>query len=171
MSDTTEAPTADIAKLADLTRDIRVAMMTTFPPGRQPHSRPMYTTGVDAKSFDGTLWFMSHAESIKNDELSENPAILLTYAAPDKNRYVVVYGAGRAERNPEKARELWSVHAKGWFPGGPDDPSLTLIRCEVQSAEYWDGPTKTSYFLSLLSAVATGTTPKTTGEHGKVSGR
>ncbi len=171
MSQTTKNSAADITRLADLTRDIRVAMMTTFPPGRQPHSRPMYTTGVDPKNFDGTLWFMSHVDSVKNDELAENPAVLLTYAAPDKNRYVVVYGTARVERNPAKAKELWNIHAKGWFPGGPDDPTLTLIRCEIASAEYWDGPSNTSYFLSLLKAVATGSTPQTTGEHGKVAAR
>ncbi|HVJ85086.1 MAG TPA: pyridoxamine 5'-phosphate oxidase family protein [Caulifigura sp.] len=171
MSSTNENTAADITKLADLARDIRVAMMTTFPPGRQPHSRPMYTTGVDPRTFDGTLWFMSHVDSVKNDELAQNPTVLLTYAAPDKNRYVVVYGTARVEKNPQKAKELWNVHAKGWFPGGPEDPSLTLIRCEVTSAEYWDGPAPTSYLLSLLKAVATGTKPQTTGEHGKVTGR
>jgi general stress protein 26 len=169
MSAITEQPLADVTKLAELTRDIRVAMMTTFPPGRSPHARPMYTTGVDPATFDGTLWFMSHADSVKNDELVENPAILLTYAAPDRNRYVVVYGTGSVERNPAKAKELWNVHAQGWFPGGPDDPSLTLIRVEVANAEYWDGPSNTSYFLGLLKAVATGTKPKTNGEHGKVA--
>jgi len=166
-----ENATADITKLADLTRDIRVAMMTTFPPGRQPHSRPMYTTGVDPKTFDGTLWFMSHIDSVKNDELAENSAVLLTYAAPDKNRYVVVYGSASIVKDAAKAKELWNVHAKAWFPGGPDDPSLTLIRCEVSSAEYWDGPSTTSYLLSVLKAVATGTRAQTTGEHGKVAGR
>jgi general stress protein 26 len=161
-------PHSDISKLAELTREIRVAMMTTFPHGRAPHARPMYTTGVDSKTFDGTLWFMSHAESAKNDELQQNPAVLLTYAAPDKNRYVAISGNARVERNPAKAKELWNVHAKAWFPEGPEDPTLTLIRVEVTSAEYWDGPSMTSYLFSMVKAMATGTRAQTTGEHGTV---
>ena len=54
-----EEPEHDIHKLAELISDIRVAMLTTFPPGGKPHARPMYTQALDAKTFDGTLWFMS----------------------------------------------------------------------------------------------------------------
>lgn len=168
MNTSSENTTSDISKLAELTRDIRVAMMTTFPPGRAPHARPMYTTGVDPKTFDGTLWFMSHAESVKNDELATNSAVLLTYAAPDKNRYIAISGKADVVRDPAKAKELWNVHAKAWFPGGPEDSSLTLIRVEVGDAEYWDGPSQTSYLLSVLKAVVTGTKAQTTGEHGVV---
>lgn len=165
-----EHTSSDLSKLVELTRDVRVAMMTTFPPGKPPHARPMYTTGLDPKSFDGTLWFMSHVESVKNDELAANPAVLLTYAAPDKNRYVAVSGKARVVRDPAKAKELWNVHAKAWFPGGPDDPSLTLIGVEIQSGEYWDCPSNTSYLLSVFKAVVTGTKASTTGEHGTVKG-
>jgi general stress protein 26 len=159
----------DISKLAELIKDIRVAMLTTFPEGEaQAHSRPMYTQTVDPETFDGTLWFMTDAKSGKVHELADNSHVLLTYSAPDKNRYVVVNGTGRAERNPAKARELWNIHAKGWFPDGPTDASLLLIEVRVDSAEYWDGPSNTSYMLSLLKAVVTGQKVQTKSDHGKV---
>ncbi|QDU28197.1 Pyridoxamine 5'-phosphate oxidase [Anatilimnocola aggregata] len=156
----------DIDRLAELISDIRVAMLTTFPSGGKPHARPMYTQEIEAEDFDGTLWFMTDAESLKIAELAANPAVLITYAAPSKNRYVVVTGTAHSEHNPEKAHELWNIHAKGWYPNGPDDPSLALIRVQVASAEYWDGPSNTSYLLNLLTAVVTGTRVSTTGKHG-----
>ncbi len=168
MKTTHDAKADDISRLVELTRDIRVAMLTTFPSGRPPHARPMYTTGLEAETFDGVLWFMSGADSVKNDELRQNPDVLLTYAAPESNRYVAVYGTARVEKNPDKARELWNVHAKAWFPEGPDDPNLTLIAVTVQSAEYWDGPSHVSYLLHLLKAVATGNPPEVSGQHGRV---
>lgn len=156
----------DIHKLAELISDIRVAMLTTFPPGKRPHARPMYTQKLDTENFDGTLWFMTDAESVKVAELITNPQVLITYAAPTKNRFVVVTGTARSEWNPEVAHELWNIHAKAWYPDGPDDPHLALIRVQVASAEYWDGPSQTSYFLNLLSAVVRGKRMETTGRHG-----
>ena len=164
-----EDPDHDIAKLAELISDIRVAMLTTFPRGRKPHSRPMYTQALDSQHFDGSLWFMTDAESLKVAELETNPEVLITYAAPNKNRFVVVTGEARAERNPEKARELWNIHAKGWYPDGPDDPNLALIRVQASSAEYWDGPSNTSYLLNLFTAVVRGTRVQTTGKHGTLN--
>jgi general stress protein 26 len=164
-----EEPEHDIHKLAELISDIRVAMLTTFPPGGKPHARPMYTQALDAKNFDGTLWFMTDAESLKVEELEINPNVLITYAAPNKNRYVVVTGQARSEHNPDKARELWNIHAKGWFPNGPDDPNLALLRVTVSSAEYWDGPSNTSYLLNLVAAVVSGTRVQTNGKHGTLN--
>lgn len=164
----TEVVEQDIAKLVELISDVRVAMLTTFPRGGKPHARPMYTQQLDAEHFDGTLWFMTDAESVKVAELDANPDVLITYSAPSKNRYVVVTGQARAEHNPEKARELWNIHAKGWYPDGPEDPNLALIRVHATSAEYWDGPSNTSYLLNLFTAVMSGTRVETTGKHGKL---
>jgi general stress protein 26 len=40
------------------------------------------------------------------DELGEHDHVLLTYADPSKNRYVVVTGSAEAVHDPAKAREL-----------------------------------------------------------------
>ncbi|CAN5832406.1 hypothetical protein BH11PLA1_BH11PLA1_01700 [soil metagenome] len=159
---------SDTAKLAELIKDVRVAMFTTFPAGSAPHTRPMYTQRIEPAAFDGTLWFMAATDSPKLRELVDNSRTLITYAAPDKNRYIAVLASASPERNAEKARELWTIHAKGWWPGGPTDPSLTLIRANIESAEYWDGPSNTSYMFNLLKAVATNSHIKLGGEHGSV---
>lgn len=157
----------DFLKLAELIRDVRVAMLVTFPVGaKHPQARPMYTQGVDPNTFDGTLWFMTSVDSAMVAEIERNPTVLLTYSEYGKNRFVSVVGQAHIEHNPAKASGLWNVHAKGWFPGGPDDPNLRLIRVQTESAEYWDGPTKPSYMLSLLKAVVTGERVETSGEHG-----
>ena len=149
-------------------------MLTTFPVGpgfsgkAAPHCRPMYTQKVDPKTFDGTLWFMTNAASANVSEIAENSAVMITYADQGKNHYVAVSGNARAVRNPQKARELWNVHAKGWFPDGPADASLMLLEVRVESAEYWDGPSSASYFLSLMKAVATGTRVQAKTEHGEI---
>jgi general stress protein 26 len=161
----------DMDTLARLIRDVRVAMLVTR--GSQgPHARPMYTQKIeDARTgagFDGTLWFMTDAGSAKVTELLADPAVMVIYSAPDKNRFVAVYGAAAPETNPDKARELWNIHTQGWWPGGPDEPGLVLLRVRVERAEYWEGPSNAAYMLRLLRAVAVGERVDVKSEHGTV---
>lgn len=170
--------TGDPAKFIELIKSVRVAMFTTFPADGAGahtglHTRPMYTQKLDAPDasspnrFDGNLWFMTDDASQKLRELHDDQRVLITYADEGKNIYVSVYGRASAERNPEKANQLWNIHAKGWWPGGPDDPRLMLIRVAVESVEYWDGPSNASYMLNLLKAVAKGERIHLESHHGQ----
>ena len=57
----------DTAKLGELIKDIRVAMLTTVDNEGRLHSRPMATQQTE---FDGTLWFFTDSDSVKVHELS-----------------------------------------------------------------------------------------------------
>ncbi|MGH7244613.1 MAG: pyridoxamine 5'-phosphate oxidase family protein [Phycisphaerales bacterium] len=46
---------------------------------------------------------------------------------------------------------------KAWWPSGPDDPSIAIIRVHVESAEYWDGPSNTLFTLQVIKSLVTGT--------------
>lgn len=183
--------TTDPTKLVELIKKVRVAMFVTFPNTAQDvgigtaalnaghaglHARPMYTQKLEAPDadspnrFTGELWFMTDASSTKVRELEQDQQVLINYSDEGKNVYVAVYGVASVERNPQKAQELWNVHAKGWWPGGPEDPNLVLIRVRVHSAEYWNGPSNTSYMLNLLKAVVSGDRVKLEGEHGEFKG-
>lgn len=162
-------------KLAELIADVRVCMMqTAYAAGSERHSefplhiRPMYTQKLNPESFDGTLYFFTDASSEKVQELKQNANCLLTYASPSSNRYVVILGSGSCERDPAKAAELWNVHAKGWWPEGPTSKELTVVRVEVDAAEYWDGPSSIAYAFNLLKAVVTKERIGTYGDHGEV---
>lgn len=162
-----------LQKLAELIADVRVAMLYTMPTtsdGSLAHVRPMYTQSVAPATFDGELWFMTGAGSQKVDEIARDSRVVVTYAAPGKNRYVAIHGTASCEQNPTVARELWNVHAKGWWPEGPDSPDLRLIRVHVDRAEYWDGPSNVAYMLDLARAVVTGDRVRPGGEHGTISG-
>ena len=153
----------DNQKLLTLIKDIRVAMMTTFTADGGLHTRPMWTQNPDDAE-PGTLWFMTQLDSAKVQELEARPVIHVTYSDLGSNNYVSVRGAGDVVRDPERIKEMWNIHAKAWFPNGPDDPNLGLIRVRTEHAEYWDGPSKPAYALSLLKAVVTGERPYG-GEH------
>ena len=53
-----------------------------------------------------------------------------------------------------------------WFPKGPDDPAICLIRVGVESAEYWDAPAASwVYAYGYVKARLTGEPPHNVGEN------
>jgi general stress protein 26 len=146
--------TEAISKLGEMIKDINVAMLTTAMPEGTLRSRPMVTQQT---KFDGDLWFFTGASTPKAHEIEDDQHVNLSYAAPDDNRYVSVSGRATLVRDRQKAEELWKPMYKAWFPGGLDDPDLSLIKVSVEQAEYWD--TSSNAFVHLVGftkAVATG---------------
>ena len=156
---------AAVQKLGAMIKDIEVAMLTTVDADGTLRSRPMVTQKTD---FDGDLWFFTRADSAKVDEVRRAEQVNLSYAAPDKQRYVSVSGTARLVRDRAKAEELWHPLLKAWFPGGLDDPDLALLKVSVERAEYWDSPSSTVvHLVGFVKALATGQ-PYTPGENQKV---
>ncbi|WP_313455938.1 pyridoxamine 5'-phosphate oxidase family protein [Stenotrophomonas sp.] len=157
--------TEQIKQLAELIRDVDIAMFTTTGVDGRLYSRPLGTQQVE---FDGDLWFATAADSPKVAEISLNPKVNVAYASPSKNTYVSVAGTARIVDDRAKVEELWSPAMKLFFPGGKDDPNLRLIHVRAESAEYWDGPgTLLGKALSfVLSAVSD--EPAALADSGKV---
>lgn len=126
-----------IKQLAELIRDVDIAMFTTVGMDGRLFSRPLGTQEVE---FDGDLWFATGADSPKVAEISANPRVNVAYASPSGNTYVSVSGTARVVHDRAKIEQLWSPAMKVFFPGGKDDPNLRLIHVSAESAEYWDGP-------------------------------
>lgn len=124
-----------IEKLRDLIKDIDFAMLTTISSDGTLHSRPMSTQEAE---FDGDLWFFTSADTQKASEIQQDQTVNVSYAAPDKHRYVSVSGKAALVNDREKMKTLWSPVYKVWFPDGLDDPQLRLLKVSVDKAEYWD---------------------------------
>lgn len=127
---------ANIRKLAELIREVDIAMLTTVAPTGHLVSRPLGTQRVE---FDGDLWFAVGCDSGKVAEIAANPHVNVAYAAPARDVYVSVAGRASVVRDRAKVDEFWAPSMQAFFPGGKDDPNLCLIRVEADSAEYWDG--------------------------------
>jgi general stress protein 26 len=156
-----------LAKLRELIGDINIAMFTTVATDGTLRSRPMATLQVEA---NGAFWFFTADDSPKVEEIYDNRQVSLAYAAREKQSYVSVSGLARLLRDPAKTRELWTPMAKIWFPKGPDDPRLALIRVEMSAAEYWDSPSgKMVLLIGLAKLALTGHPPDKLGENVKVS--
>ena len=122
-------------KLNDLIRDARVAMLTTVGADGSLRSRPM----IACRGEEGGLWFFTHAGDAKVGEALTHPRVNVCYADPGRGRYVSVCGTAELVGDRETMRRLWHEEARAWFPRGPEEPDLALLRVRVDHAEYWDG--------------------------------
>jgi general stress protein 26 len=155
-----------IEKLGEMIEGIKVAMLTTREPDGVLRSRPMMTQQVE---FDGDLWFFTSASAPKSVELQNDHHVNVSYADPGDQRYVSVSGMASLVRNPDKIRDLWNPLFKAWFPDGPDDPDLALIKVKVEQAEYWDSSSgKMVQLAGFVKALATGERLENAGDNQKL---
>jgi general stress protein 26 len=157
--------TGDLAQLLQIISDIRIALLTTVSREGQFHTRPIQTLKIEA---DATLWFFTDWSSPKVAELDRDVRVGLGYADPTKNVYAALSGEAHLIRDPQKAKELWSIEQRAYYPKGPDDERLALLRVAVLHAEYWIAPGRTSYLIAALRASVTGVPAEVIGEDHKV---
>jgi general stress protein 26 len=142
-----------IARLNELMQEIKFAMLTTVEPDGTLRSRPMATQQVE---FDGDLWFFTQADAPKVDEIEREHQVNVSYALPDKQRYISVSGVAQLVRDRAKMAELWNETLKIWFPNGIDDPNVALLKVRVYQAEYWESSsTGVGRMIDFVKALAT----------------
>lgn len=168
---TTQSPTPEmmqdnIKRLGKMIQGIRVAMLTTLDPDGVLRSRPMATQEVE---FDGRLWFFTGKQSGKVTAIQNEQHVNVAYASPDDNRYVSIAGRASVLRDEKKIRELWTPAMRAWFPKGVDDPDISLIAVDVESAEYWESPSSTIvHLVGFTKAMLTGRRYDASENHGRL---
>lgn len=156
----------DFAKLCELIREIRMALLTTVDRDGHFHTRPVQTLQVEA---DRTLWFFTDWSSSKVDELRRDARVSLGYADPVNHVYVAVSGSASLSRDVQKAKQLWSIEQRAYYPEGPGDERLALLGVHIERAEYWIAPGRTSYLVAAVAAAVTGTPAGVIGENRKIT--
>jgi general stress protein 26 len=144
------------------------AVLTTLDDEGKFHSRPMAIAEIDE---GGDLIFFTDQGSPKAKEIKENAQVAVSCQNGWKDT-VVLRGTASVFRDAAKAKKLWRKTFQTWFPGGPDDPNLAMIRVRGESGEYWDnsGVQGLKYVAKAVKAIATGKRPEpdTVDEHGVV---
>lgn len=157
---------ANIEKLGKMIKDIKYAMFSTVDKDGSIRSRPMANQGSD---FNGELWFFTKASAPKVDEVEAEHRVNVSYADPSGQTYVSMSGLATLVRDKAKNNELWTTPMKAWFPDGPDDQDVALLKVAVDKAQYWDTPSSgIAHAVGLVSAVLTGK-PARLGEVEKVT--
>ena len=141
-----------VAKLIELTKDIKITMFTTVDSEGHFVSRPMAQHLVEP---DGDLWFFAERDSRVIEEITANPHVGLTLTSNDT--WISIDGEAAVVEDEGRKKELWSGWVEAWLPQGPTDPSVVLIKVDPHTAEYWDTPGgRVASLLSFVKAKVTG---------------
>ncbi len=154
-----------IAKIAELVKDIRIAMLTTVGTDGPLHSRPMATQQTP---FDGELHFLTGGDSGKVHEIEDDAEVALTYVDP-KHAFLTLSGKASILHDRALIDKLWNPTYKAWFPEGKQDSKIRVLRVTVEQAEYWETPSNAALRSAkiLVRAVTGGKTP--VGEHARIA--
>ncbi len=130
--------------------------MVTTGSNQELHSRPMGIQG-EAGEFNGTLWFFTDRTCRKVDEIRSNGAISLIFQSDSDSVYMHLYGDAAIDDDRARMKLLYTPILRTWFPGGEDDPNMTLIRFDVERGDFWDSPGgMLQVFAAFTKAVVTG---------------
>jgi len=108
---------------------------TQFREGQPVTTRPMAVQKVDDR---GSFWFLSSADSHKNEQLEAESNVQLLFQGSAHSDFMTLYGDAVVTRDKAKIKELWEPILKTWFTEGVDDPRITVIEVRPRDGYYWD---------------------------------
>lgn len=124
-----------ISTIAEHLREIDICMLATRADDGELHARPMSNNGkVD---WDGSSLFFAPGDGRMVAEIRRDPAVVTTYRADDRFAWVALSGRATIVDDETAKRNNWLPDLDRWFPNGPDDPNVVLIRVDATYAQWW----------------------------------
>jgi general stress protein 26 len=112
-------------------KDLKTGMLGL---ASSPHAQPMTAHFADSA---GPIWFFARADSDLASKAAGSQSAAFHYASGGHDLFACVHGMLSPVKETEVASRFWSDEVGRWFPGGPDDPNLTMLRFEPERAHIW----------------------------------
>ena len=96
------------------------------------HSEPM-TAQIDDDQ-PNTLFFFAG----RDNRLAKGGAAMAQFVAKGHDFFGCLAGIVTPSNDRAEIDKLWNNQVEAWFPNGKDDPNLTLLRFDIDSAELWE---------------------------------
>ena len=124
-----------IPEIARMLREIDVCVFATRGEGGQLHARPM--SNNRQVEWDGDSWFFAPSGGRLVAELEAEPRAVNAYRVEEGFGFISVSGRASIETDPKLKRRYWLEELERWFPNGPDDPNVSLIRLAAEHVDWW----------------------------------
>jgi len=104
------------------------------------HARPM-TAQIDEEANGkdrGPLYFFTSKDNGIVQKLGAgNDRTIATFASKGHDLFATVHGSLSIHNDRATIDRLWNRFVAAWYEGGKDDPKLTLLKLDTDSAEIW----------------------------------
>ncbi|KKC26364.1 pyridoxamine 5'-phosphate oxidase family protein [Sphingomonas sp. SRS2] len=125
------------------------------------HAEPL-TAQLDEDQADRIYFFVG-----RDNRLVPGGAAMAQFVSKGQDFFACLAGTVSVDNDPAMIDKLWSKPVEAWFPGGRNDPSLTLIRLDIDEAELWESDMSLTGKLKMIFGGKID--PSEEGSHAKVS--
>jgi general stress protein 26 len=141
----------------ELLRSYDSTILTTRGADGHFHARPMAMQREHLSSNE--IWFATVADSQKVKDLQSDPHCCLAFCASQHApTYLSVSGDAEVVRDHEMIEHFWEPSWRAWFPKGPDEADIVLIRFRPEHAEYVHPETgRLRVLFTMVRNIFTGT--------------
>jgi len=112
--------------------------------GSGEHSEPL-TVQLDKDQVDTLLFFVA-----RDNRVARGGPAMVQFVSKGQDFFACLSGKISVDNNPALIDKLWTKQIESWFPGGRNDPSVTLIRFDIDSAEMWESDLSLSGQFKML---------------------
>ncbi len=114
--------------------EFETAVLTTRGADGHLHARPMELQGHDGAE---AVWFATSRDSDKCGDIQHDPQVGLSFHQGAHGAdYLSIPGRAELVDDRSKIHELWRAGWRGWFPEGPDQADLVLIKVVPEHVEW-----------------------------------
>jgi general stress protein 26 len=100
------------------------------------HTQPM-TAQLEDGAVGGPIWFFTANDVNIVKVMGESHAAAAQFASKGHDLFASVQGTLSVDNDRATIDRLWNRFVAAWYPGGKDDPKLTLLRFEPTHAHIW----------------------------------
>ncbi len=126
-----------IVELKELVKEFDTLLLTTITPEGLIRSRPMAVQDSDDWP-ECDLWFVTSSDSAKVIEIAQERQVGVCGFRPGYKGWLSISAWVTFERDRGLIRRLFKPDWSLWFQEGPDDPTIVLLKLEIERAEYWE---------------------------------
>ena len=108
------------------------------------HSEPM-TAQIDDEQ-PNTLFFFAG----RDNRIAKGGDAMAQFVGKGHDFFACLAGNVVIDNDRAQIDRLWNNQVEAWFPGGKEDPNLTLLRFDIDSAELWETDISISGRVKML---------------------
>lgn len=98
-------------------------------------TRPMSNNGE--VEYDGDNWFFTSADTAKVRDIRQDARVQLVFVDSLAVNFISVWGQGEVVEDVDQKKKRWREELKEWFPDGPEDEDVLLIKVSASRIQSW----------------------------------